>query len=161
MRVTDMRVRRATGEDHAALLALWERSVRATHDFLSESDIAALRPQVADVLSADALEWWVLVLATDDAPIGFLGFVLDTIEALFIDPAYRGKGGGTLLVAHAQRLARGALAVDVNEQNDAARGFYESLGFTVIGRSPTDSAGRPFPILHMRRPAPAANVNIA
>jgi hypothetical protein len=58
------------------------------------------------------------------------------------------------LVAYAQALRPGALAVDVNEQNVAGRSFYEALGFVVIGRSPLDDTGRPYPILHMRRDAP-------
>ena len=31
-------IRRARAAEHPALVALWERSVRATHDFLSEAD---------------------------------------------------------------------------------------------------------------------------
>ena len=80
-----------------------------------------------------------------------MGFGRDSIEALFIDPDSRGRGAGKLLVAHAQSLATNDLAVDVNEQNEAARRFYEALGFATIGRSPVDSGGRPFPILHMKR----------
>jgi putative acetyltransferase len=144
-----MRARPATREDHEPLLALWERSVRATHDFLTSGDIVALRPLVAVELAGEAIEWWVLEI--DGATAGFLGFANDAIEALFIDPGRRGEGGGTLLVEHAQRLARGVLTVDVNEQNESARRFYERRGFAVTGRSPTDSGGRPFPILHMRR----------
>ena len=53
----------------------------------------------------------------------------------------------------AESLAAGPLAVDVNEQNEAALGFYRSLGFELVGRSPTDSGGRPFPLLHQKRPA--------
>ncbi|AGN24357.1 acetyltransferase [Erysipelothrix rhusiopathiae SY1027] len=41
--------------------------------------------------------------------------------------------------------------MDVNEQNYQARGFYEHLGFEVFERSEFDEAGRPFPILHMKR----------
>ena len=144
-----MTVRAARREDHEPLLALWERSVRATHEFLTPGDIVALRPLVAAELASETIEWWVLEI--DDAPAGFLGFANDAIEALFIDPSRRGEGGGTCLVDHAQRLARGVLSVDVNEQNENARGFYERRGFVVIGRSPTDSGGRPFPILHMQR----------
>ena len=59
-------------------------------------------------------------------------------------------------MAHAQDLGAGALAVDVNEQNEAALRFYEALGFSVAGRSPPDAAGRPFPILHMKRAGPGA-----
>jgi putative acetyltransferase len=152
----DVNLRRARPEDRGTLLGLWERSVRATHHFLADGDVVALRPLVAEALANDALDWWVLASATQ-APIGFLGFAHDTIEALFIDPDNFGKGGGTLLVAHAQSLARGgALAVDVNEQNEAALRFYRSLGFSVVGRSPTDAGGRPFPILHLKRGAPGA-----
>src|SRR3954454_13207736 len=114
-----MHVRSARVEDREQLLELWERSVRATHHFLRDSDIVALRPLVAEALASDAVEWWVLV-ARADAPVGFLGYSADTIQALFIDPNHRQQGGGKALVAHAQSLAGGALAVDVNEQNEAA-----------------------------------------
>ena len=149
----DTHVRPARVEDRGRLLELWERSVRATHHFLEDSDVVALRPLVAEELASDALDWWVLVSGAG-TPIGFLGFANDTIDALFIDPDYQGQGGGKLLVAHAQRLGAGALAVDVNEQNEAALGFYEALGFSVVGRSPTDAGGRPLPTLHMKREAP-------
>ena len=145
-----MHVRLAQPQDREPLLALWERSVRATHDFLTENDIVSLRPLVAEELASDAVAWWVLASDASD-PIGFLGYTKDTIEGLFIDPAHRGIGAGRFLVEHAQRLATGPLAVDVNEQNGAAIRFYERMGFTVVSRSPTDGAGRPFPLAHMRR----------
>jgi len=151
----DMHVRPARIEDRERLLELWERSVRATHHFLEDSDVVALRPLVAEELASDAVDWWVLVSATE-ALIGFLGFARDAIEALFIDPDHYGQGGGKLLVAHAQSLGAGALAVDVNEQNEVALRFYKALGFSVVGRSPTDAGGRPFPMLHMKRAAPGA-----
>jgi putative acetyltransferase len=139
-------------EDRERQLALWERSVRATHHLLEDSDVVALRPLVAEELASDAVDWWVLVSATE-ALIGFLGFANDMIEALFIDLDYHGQGGGTFLVAHAQSLGAGAVAVDVNEQNEAALRFCKALGFSVVGRSPTDAGGRPFPILHMKHAA--------
>ena len=148
----DMYVRSVRVEDRKRLLELWERSVRATHHFLEESDVVALRPLVAEELASDAVDWWVLVSAAE-ALIGFLGFASDTIEALFIDPDHHGQEGGKFLVAHAQSLGAGVLAVDVNEQNEVALRFYKALGFSVVGRSPTDAGGRPFPILHMKRAA--------
>ena len=144
-------IRRVRATDHDTLVALWERSVRATHDFLTEADIGALRPLVRDALSDDALELWVLTERAD-VPIGFMGLAGHDIAALFLEPARRGQGGGRRLVDHAQQLRDGDLTVDVNEQNPAARGFYEALGFRVVNRSPLDNGGRPFPVLHMRRP---------
>jgi putative acetyltransferase len=151
----DTHVRPARAGDRERLLELWECSVRATHHFLEDSDVVALRPLVAEELESEAVDWWVLESATE-APIGFLGFTSDTIEALFIDPDYHGQGGGKFLVAHAQGLSAGALVVDVNEQNEAALGFYEALGFSVVGRSPTDAGGRPLLTLHMKREASGA-----
>lgn len=147
-----LQVRSARVEDRERMLELWERSVRATHDFLGEGDIVALRPFVAEELRGDAVAWWVLVSAAE--VIGFLGYTPDTIEGLFLDPDHQRQGGGRLLVAHAESLAREGLAVDVNQGNEAALRFYQALGFSVTGRSPTDAAGRPFPILHMKRGAP-------
>ena len=132
---------------------LWERSVRATHHFLGEEGILALRPFVAEALAGDAVEWWVLV---DDAGtlLGFTGLTDHTIEGLFLDPAHRGKGGGRRLVEFAQERFPGVLRVDVNEQNPEALKFYEAMGFRSIGRSPTDTGGRPYPLLHLERAIP-------
>jgi len=147
-----MHIRAARSEDHQALVALWERAVRATHRFLTIDDIINLRPLVAQELAQPTIGWWVLA-SVADVPLGFLGFANDAIEALFIDPAHTGAGGGKQLVAYAQSLADGrSLTVEVNEQNEAAAGFYTSQGFCVFERTPTDSAGRPFPLLRMRRP---------
>jgi putative acetyltransferase len=148
----DMKIRAPRPDEHDALLRIWERSVRATHHFLREDDIVALRPLVAEELASDGVEWWVLASGAD-TPIGFLGVIGNAIEGLFLDPEHRRKGGGRYLVAHAQQLRPGPLSVDVNEQNDAARYFYQALGFRVIGRSPTDAGGRPFPLLHLQRSA--------
>jgi putative acetyltransferase len=147
------RLRQARPADYHAMVGLWERSVRATHRFLTKQDVDVLRPLVADELASDSIDWWVLE-STTGSLLGFLGRSRGTIEGLFIDPNHRGQGAGSTLVAHAQRLAGGSLAVDVNEQNDDAVGFYASLGFSVVGRSPTDASGRPFPLLHMTRGAP-------
>ena len=143
-------VRPARAAEREALIALWERSVRATHEFLSDADIDELRPVVAGALNHDGLEIWVLT-ETTDIPLGFMGLVDNDIAALFLEPTQRGQGGGRRLIDHAQKLRGGSLTLDVNEQNPAARGFYETLGFVVVGRSPVDRDGRPFPLLHMRR----------
>ena len=145
-------IRRSRPEDGPSLLTLWERSVRATHGFLTEADIAYYRPLVAAFLGGGALQLWVLT-DRSEAPLGFLGLSAHAIEALFLEPEYRRRGYGRRLVAHAQQLLGGALTVDVNEENDTARRFYEALGFVAVGRLPLDEAGRPHPLLHLRREA--------
>ncbi len=142
-----MTIREALPTDRDTLLDIWLRSVRATHTFLTEADIQSLLPVVRDA-ALPALELWVLC-ADDDTPAGFMGLSGSALEALFLDPEWRGRGGGRMMVEHARRL-KGALTVDVNEQNPDAVRFYEACGFEVVGRSETDSGGRPFPLLHMR-----------
>ncbi len=128
-----------------ALLDVWESSVRATHAFLAEADIAALRPQVREAFGAVRL--WI---ARGDAGqiVGFAGLDGDMLEMLFVHAEARGTGIGKALLFHA--LNQGATRLDVNEQNPSALGFYLRMGFEVVGRSALDGQGRPFPLLHMR-----------
>lgn len=151
-----MRIRTSPPAERPALVELWERSVRATHTFLTDANISSLRPLVVGFLGTEALDLHVLV---DDAdvPVGFMVLADDAIDALFLEPSHRRLGNGRRLVVHAQGLRGGSLRVDVNEQNADARNFYGALGFVVIGRSPLDDDGRPFPLLHMRRDAPASD----
>lgn len=141
-----MTIRPSRPSDRDALLDLWLRSVRATHAFLSPADIDALVPAVRDGALA-MLEVWVLADA-DDRPLGWMGLDGAKLEALFLSPDHARMGGGSRLLAHARQL-KGALTVDVNEQNPQALRFYEAWGFTVIARSETDGEGRPFPLLHL------------
>ena len=148
-----MTIREALAEDRDTLVRVWLRSVRATHTFLTEDDIESLLPLVQDELGSDSgLELWVLT-GDDDAVIGFMGLSGNDVAALFLDPDQLRHGGGRMLIEHARRL-KGPLTVDVNEQNPGAVRFYQATGFEQVGRSPTDDAGRPFPILHMRQVEP-------
>lgn len=147
-----MSIRERRRADHPQLLELWERSVRATHDFLAETDIARLRPKVRDMYF-DAVEMWVYEDAEGLA--GFIGLAGAQVEMLFLEPARRGQGIGTRLLDHARGL-RGALTVDVNEHNPQAHGFYLHYGFVETARSPLDGQGLPFPLIHMALPRDAA-----
>lgn len=130
--------------DRAA--ALWEASVRATHAFVTEADLDVFRPLVRAAFPEIAQ---LAGLRGDDGLlIGFIGVADGNVEMLFLDPAYRGRGGGTLLLQHAFTHFA-ATSVDVNEQNPAAVGFYEHHGFRFVSRSTHDTTGKPYPILHL------------
>ena len=148
-----MDIRRAMPTDREVLLDVWLRSVRATHTFLSEEDIQAMIPQVRDYLASSEPEFWVLC---DDSGVirGFMGMSGSKMDSLFLAPEFQRRGAGRRLVRHAQAL-RGELTTDVNEQNPAARRFYEACGFVVEGRSELDEQGRPYPLLHLRLAAPS------
>jgi putative acetyltransferase len=148
-----MTIRPTLPTDAEALLDIWLRSVRATHDFLSEDDIQSFIPLVRQHALVD-LEIWVLC-SEKGSPVGFMGMSGSKIEALFLAPEFFRRGGGRRLVQHAQAM-HGELTVDVNEQNPAAIRFYKACGFVVEGRSALDSTGRAFPLLHMRLAEQAA-----
>ena len=149
MIASDLRIRRSIAADVPVLLDLWRRAVDATHHFLTPEDRAAIDTLVAKqyLPAAD------LLVAVDEAdrPIAFLGGSGNTIDALWVDPSVHGLGVGSRLVEEFARGIDGALLVDVNEQNEGARRFYERRGFRAIGRSPVDDAGRPYPLLHLSR----------
>lgn len=133
-------------KDYPELVALWEASVRATHNFLSESDIQFYKPLILnEYLDAVALS---CIKDGEGKITGFMGIADKKIEMLFIAPEARGKGIGKQLLQHAIR-EKGATAVDVNEQNGQAVGFYLHEGFKITGRSDVDGMGKPFPILSM------------
>jgi putative acetyltransferase len=133
--------------DRQRLVEVWEDAVRATHHFLSEDDIQFFKPLVRDAY-LDSVQ---LACLRDAAGriAGFIGTAGENVEMLFVDPAQHGRGIGRALLHHA--LARGVRRVDVNEQNPQAVGFYRHLGFVQYARSEVDGAGKPFPILHLRK----------
>jgi putative acetyltransferase len=141
-----MRIRSARAGDAARLLEIWETAVRSSHHFLSEDDVGFFRAVVRDNYLPTA-EVHVLV-DEHGAPLGFVGLYQAVVEALFVAPDHHGRGLGRALIEHARSL-RGPLTVDVNEQNVQALGFYRRLGFRQVGRSPLDTEGRPFPLIHM------------
>ncbi|MEH8177198.1 acetyltransferase [Aeromonas veronii] len=132
--------------DYPALIDLWEASVRATHHFLPEAEILALKPLILEhYFDAVTLH----SARTKEGQItGFSGVYEGKLEMLFVAPAVRGSGVGRRLVEHAIGQC-GATQVDVNEQNEQAVGFYLKMGFTVTGRSTLDGQGKPYPLLHM------------
>ena len=144
-----MKIDTATRADYPALIALWEASVRATHHFLPEAEILALKPLILEhYFDAVTLH----CARTEEGHIaGFSGVHEGKLEMLFVAPEARGGGVGRRLVEHAISQC-GATLVDVNEQNEQAVGFYQKMGFAVTGRSPLDGQGKPYPLLHMALP---------
>jgi putative acetyltransferase len=133
-------------EDFAEVLNVWENSVRATHSFITEEDIAFFKPIIMEqAFPAVTLK---CIKNSSGSIVGFVGTHESKVEMLFVSNAERGKRVGKVLLEHAiEHLS--VTKVDVNEQNPLAVGFYEHMGFKVISRSPLDDMGKPFPILHM------------
>ena len=124
------------------LVEVWQRSVQATHLFLSVSEIAAIRTYVPQALCG--VEHLIVAQDESGTPIGFMSVQ----ENRLLDPEARGQGlGARLLCLGMEQYSE----LTVNEQNPAAAGFYRHMGFAVYRRSELDEQGGPYPILYMRR----------
>lgn len=129
------------------LLQVWQKSVEATHLFLTEKDVYELIPYVK--MGIMGIETLIIVQSQDTKVVGFMGIEKEKIEMLFLHPDFFRRGIGTGLVNYAIRKCK-VTSVDVNEQNPQAYEFYLSVGFKVESRSELDEQGRAFPILHLK-----------
>lgn len=99
------------------LTALWNRSVRTTHHFLTEQDILNLQPVVEQAIVNIPR----LIVATCEGmdccgtPVGFIGVARDKIEMLFVAPEFIGKGGR----AQASRLGDKGMRCTQNRREQA------------------------------------------
>lgn len=129
--------------DYAELVGIWERSVRATHDFLTNEAIE----EIKKILVPEYFPQVELYATLDNGALtGFIGVSGEKIEMLFVDSYYLRQGIGSRLIDFA--ISKGAVTVDVNEQNPSALDFYTAKGFRTI-RDDVDDAGRPYPIVHL------------
>ncbi len=129
------------------LLNVWEASVRATHQFLSDAEVEKIKEYVPQALGGVAH----LVVAEEEPgiPVAFMGVAHGRLEMLFLSPSARGKGLGRRLLQLGVR-DYGVTELTVNEQNPQAVGFYEHLGFETYKRTEHDEEGNPYPLLYMR-----------
>ncbi|EEQ27088.1 GNAT family N-acetyltransferase [Lactobacillus gasseri] len=128
-------------ETENKLLVIWEISVRATHNFLSDPEINNIKKYVPHALRGVS---HLIVAYDENEPIAFMGINDQKLEMLFVDANQRGNGIGKALITY------GIDNLDINEQNPGARGFYEHMGFKAVERSEFDDQGNPYPILVMK-----------
>ena len=140
------RIRKSTAADTARLFEVWRTSVAATHDFVSDDDLAAIADLVRDeYLPRADLD---VVVDENDNPIAFMGMTANEIDTLFVHEDARGTGLGRMLVELA--LNRGlVIRTEVNEQNNQAIAFWKHMEFHRMGRSALDRQGRAYPLLKL------------
>ncbi len=131
----------------ASLLEVWERSVRATHTFLSEDEISQIKDYVP--MAIHAVQYLLIAETAAGRPIAFMGITENRLEMLFLLPEARGQGLGKRLLQDGMEHY-GVEEVTVNEQNPQAVGFYRHLGFETYRRTEHDEEGNPYPLLYMK-----------
>lgn len=145
MKIFEVQVR--TSQLLEKLLNIWEDSVRATHLFLSDTEVNKIKEYVPLALSG--VKHLIVAESNSDNVIAFMGIENSRLEMLFLSPTERGKGIGKQLIKYGI-LNYGITEVTVNEQNPQAVGFYENLGFETYKRTDCDEEGNPYPLLYMK-----------
>jgi len=119
-----------------------ERLGAMLHDFQSEFGEPTPGPEALAEHIHAAIERDEVVFALSDdgfAQVSFRTWLISgtpvaLLEELYVAPEARGEGQGRALLEHAMELARdrGAISIELNasEADVAARGLYESAGFT-------------------------------
>ena len=74
-----------------ALLAVWEKSVRATHTFLSEEEIEHIKTYVPTAFHS--VQHLLTAETASGEPVAFMGITGDRLEMLFLLPEVRGHLG--------------------------------------------------------------------
>lgn len=129
------------------LLEIWEKSVKATHLFLTDKEIENIKKYVPEAI--ENISNLVIMKDENKNPLAFMGIDDKKLEMLFVNVNNRGKGIGTKLIQYGMENFS-INEVTVNEQNPLAIKFYENRGFTVYKRTDIDEQGNPYPLLYMK-----------
>jgi GNAT superfamily N-acetyltransferase len=143
-------IRDAEAEEAASLEALQRRSSDVWEAYREQ---LAAHPDAIELPQSYIDKGWVRVAVDEQGtPVGFSVVIPGTgpsheLDGLFVEPAHMLGGVGRALVedAAARASGRGAACLDVIA--GPARGFYERVGFSLIGTANT----RFGPAVHMRR----------
>lgn len=145
----EIRVRRATSADMAAVAALYIATRRAAVPAMPAPvhDEESIRSWAASL--NERYEVWV---AERDRIVGFASLAPAWLEGLYVDPLHQGSGVGSLLLDLVKTQRPAGFGLWVFASNDSARGFYRAGGLVELEH--TDGSGNEerAPDVHMGWP---------
>ena len=130
-------IRKYNSNDLDLVIEIWlEASVKA-HNFVSadfwESQVESMRN-----IYIPASE--VFVYEIESNIVGFYALYENNLAAIFVLPAFQGKGIGKQLLSHA-KAQRAILSLSVYKENKASYQFYLSQGFRVVSEQLDEHTG--------------------
>lgn len=148
--IARVNIRNAPQTEAPVLEALQRRSSDVREQYREQ---LAAHPDAIELPQAFIDNRWVRVAVdVDDTPIGFSAVIpgngpVHELDGLFVEPQHMSSGVGRALIedAAARASAQGAEALEVTV--GPAQGFYERVGFNLIGTAQT----RFGPAVRMRR----------
>jgi GNAT superfamily N-acetyltransferase len=145
-----LRIRDATATEAAWLEGLQRRSSNVWEQYREQ--LAAHPDAIALPLSYIEKGWVRVAVDDQDTPIAFSVVIpgpglTHELDGLFVEPAHMRGGVGRALVEDAAARASGHGAARLEVTAGPAQGFYERVGFCLIGAAQT----RFGPAVRMRR----------
>ena len=121
-------IRKYNENEIPKLLEIWEAAALIAHPFLSKDFHEMVKKAMRDMYLPNSDTW---VYEKNGSIIGFIAMLNNEIGGLFVDPNQQAKGVGTSLV-HYMTQFHDTLEVEVFEENNIGKPFYEKYGFKVI-----------------------------
>ena len=125
-------------EDEPAIVGVWYRSGQAAYRFLPSWQTLTLDRAgkiFREVIRAQCNIW---IGSLDEQIVAYLAMKGSYIDRMYVDPSEWRKGSGARFIAFAKSVSPDGLELHTQQENRAARTFYEKHGFTAVkfGTSP-------------------------
>ena len=133
-----MKIRHYIESDLKAVLSSWETATRLAHPFMTDDFIAQEKKNVAEIYLPNTDTW---VVEIEGNVEGFIALMGNEVGAIFLQPAFHGKGAGKALMDKAQDL-HGSLEVEVFKENLIGRKFYSQYGFKQLEEKSHEPSGQ-------------------
>lgn len=130
-------IRQYQASDLDRVLSAWENASKIAHPFLTKAFSAKERDNIPNVYLPIADTW---VAECDETVVGFISLLGNEVGAIFLDPAFHGRGLGRALMDKAREI-HGELEVEVFKANPIGRKFYSAYGFTLMHEKDHEETG--------------------
>ena len=117
-------------DDVESVLDVWFAAASLAHPFLTPAFMADERETIRSVYMPITQTW---VYEQEGRIIGFISLLGNEVGAIFVDPAFQGRGVGRALMDQARGL-HPVLELEVFAANRLGRAFYDRYGFTYLSQ---------------------------
>jgi GNAT superfamily N-acetyltransferase len=134
-------LRRARQDEWDEIAEVWLRSRLVSVPAIPppEHTDDEVRAWFRDVVLVDREVW---VAQAADSIIALLVLEGDTVDQLYVEPGWIGKGAGSQLLGMAKQRRPGGLDLWTFQANEGARRFYERHGFVAVDATEGDNEER-------------------
>ncbi len=130
-------IRPYLSSDTEAIIEVWYQASLLAHPFLKADFLEKEKQNIREVYLPNTQTW---VYHRKGQVLGFLSMIGNEVGAIFLHPAYHGRGIGSELMDMVE-ADHETLEVEVFEKNNIGRAFYERYGFEEVSRRIHEETG--------------------